>query len=143
MSTERGAVSRDAVHELELRHHLLVLFPQEEFEVAEEVRLRSKRMDFLFRARNGKRRTTAVEMKVSDWRRGLWQAVTYKLAADYVYLALWKSSAKRVPLDSIRGLKVGLIEVRDEGAHIVLVAPRSDSRRRELAREVERGADFG
>jgi len=56
-------------------------------------------------------KTAAVEIKVSDWRRGVRQARVYQLCADVVYLAIHEKYAHRVCLDLLRKTGLGLLIV--------------------------------
>ncbi len=133
---------RPAIPEKELTQRVLDLFPDSEYLAAEEVPLRLKRIDLLFKAMHGRGQTTAVEIKVANWRRGLWQAATYGLVADYVYLALWEPRVHLVPVDVIRQLGLGMIQVGVDHAEIVVRARKSTTKRKELAKEVEKAAGF-
>ena len=56
-------------------------------------------------------KTAAVEIKVSDWRRGVRQARIYQLCADVVYLAIHEEYAHRVCFDQLRKTGLGLLVV--------------------------------
>ena len=63
--------------------------------------------------------TIAVEAKISNWKRGLYQAYRYKQYADYSYLALHNHYLNRAirHLDLFRTLNIGLLgvdEIKDE-----------------------------
>jgi hypothetical protein len=62
----------------------------------------------------------AIEAKVSDWKKGLMQAMRYKNFADKSYLALYESHLRvaRNNLDVFKTLNIGLIGVSDEGIQI-------------------------
>lgn len=61
--------------------------------------------------------SVAIEAKVSDWRKGLKQALRYKNFADRSYLALYESHIKSAKnnLSVFKTLNVGLIGVSDDG----------------------------
>jgi hypothetical protein len=59
--------------------------------------------------------TIAIELKLSNWKRALRQAILYQLCSDFVYIAMPESSTKRVDLDALRENAIGLIAVRDSG----------------------------
>ena len=42
--------------------------------------------------------TVAIELKLSDWRRAVEQAMLYQLCADLVYIAMPERATKRVDL---------------------------------------------
>lgn len=52
---------------------------------------------------------TAIEAKLSDWKRGIWQANRYSNVADNVYLAMPPDYIHRVDLEECRRKGVGLI----------------------------------
>ena len=64
----------------------------------------------------------AIEVKISDWRQGLYQAWRYRSFAEKSYLALYKKYAKNVDLDLFRKHNVGLI-IFDENTIRVLHNP--------------------
>ena len=51
----------------------------------------------------------AIEVKISDWRQGLYQAWRYYSFAEKSYLALYKDYAKNVDIDEFKKYNVGLI----------------------------------
>ena len=53
----------------------------------------------------------AIEAKLSDWKNGLKQALTYKEYADYVYVAISKEYYKNIDLEIFKNNNVGLILV--------------------------------
>jgi len=57
--------------------------------------------------------TTAIEAKISNWKRGLYQAYRYKQYSDYSYLALLKEhiNIPKNNIDLFVELNVGLISV--------------------------------
>ena len=67
-------------------------------------------MDIYGASPTGKR-TAAVEMKVSNWRRAVRQARVYQLCADLVYVAIHEDYAHRVCLDELGKTGLGLLVV--------------------------------
>jgi hypothetical protein len=68
--------------------------------------------------------TVAVELKLTDWRRAVQQAMLYQLCADIVYIAMPESSVQRVDRTVLRNSGVGLIAVVGAGnCSCVLEAP--------------------
>ena len=55
--------------------------------------------------------TVAVELKLRKWRRAIEQALLYQLCADYVFVAVPATTAKRVDLEQLRSYGIGLIAV--------------------------------
>lgn len=76
----------------------------------------------------------AIEAKLSDWRRGIFQANRYKSFADKVYLALPERSAHLVNIDMLRDLNVGLYVLKGNNQVVErvrakkVVKPLSDKR---------------
>jgi len=64
----------------------------------------------------------AIEVKISDWRQGLYQAWRYCSFAEKSYLALYKKYAKNVDIDLFKKHNVGLI-IFDENTIQVLYNP--------------------
>jgi hypothetical protein len=59
--------------------------------------------------------TLAIELKLTKWRRALEQALLYQLCADFVFIALPSSTARRVDRSLLEGLGIGLIAVGESG----------------------------
>jgi hypothetical protein len=57
--------------------------------------------------------TVAIELKLTDWRRALRQALLYQLCSDLVYIAMPARSAKRVEVSELREYGIGLISIND------------------------------
>jgi hypothetical protein len=70
--------------------------------------------------------TIAIELKMTDWRRALYQSLIYQLCSDYVYIAVPLMNARRVDLSTLEAYGVGLIVI-DESlrCHIDLEARKS------------------
>ncbi|MCK6462435.1 MAG: hypothetical protein L6Q29_01280 [Candidatus Pacebacteria bacterium] len=51
----------------------------------------------------------AIEVKISDWKQGLYQAWRYYSFAEKSYLALYEDYAKNIEIDSFKKHNVGLI----------------------------------
>ncbi|HRN96981.1 MAG TPA: hypothetical protein PLZ58_00820 [Candidatus Saccharibacteria bacterium] len=67
---------------------------------------------------------TAIEAKLSDWKRGIWQANRYSNVADKVYLAMPPEYIHRVDIDECKRKGVGLISFDPlTSKHKVLVKP--------------------
>lgn len=70
-------------------------------------------------------RCVAIEAKIKDWQRGLYQAYRYKWFADYSYLALYKDFIEQ-PKKNIHlfeKLNIGLISVGDNEVRDVVFNP--------------------
>jgi hypothetical protein len=59
--------------------------------------------------------TIAVELKLTKWRRALEQALLYQLCADFVFIAVPESTARRVDRSLVEDVGVGVIAVGDTG----------------------------
>lgn len=65
----------------------------------------------------------AIEAKLSDWRAGLEQAISYKVYSDYVYVAIEKTYFKNVDLCLFKEKNVGLILV-EKGKMVKKLTPK-------------------
>jgi hypothetical protein len=59
--------------------------------------------------------TVAFELKLTDWRRALEQALLYQLCSDYVYIAMPERSTGKVDMTELRSQGIGLISVLESG----------------------------
>jgi hypothetical protein len=55
--------------------------------------------------------TIAIELKMTDWKRALYQSLIYQLCSDYVYIAVPLMNAGRVELSALKAHGIGLIVV--------------------------------
>lgn len=60
-------------------------------------------------------KSIAVEMKLSNWKKALNQALIYQLCSDYVYLAMPISAMAAIEVGKIKGYGIGLIAIYDSG----------------------------
>ena len=74
---------------------------------------------------NRKVRFVAIEVKISDWENGLYQAWRYNNFADKSFLAIYKPYLDRVNLDECINNNVGLI-VFDENSFDVIQRPKTN-----------------
>lgn len=89
----------------------------------------------------------AIESKVKNWRKAFRQAISYRLCADRVYIAMWHEFAHRVDEDLLTSHGIGLIVVGDE-TRVAIDSERmwevhSSVRRRVLEHLGERGPSPG
>ena len=81
----------DQLCENQLLGPVVELFSIDTYHHKEQVPLGRKKIDVVFFPFSGDRPAIAVELKISDWRKALWQA-TYQLSTDgpfvYCYLAI-------------------------------------------------------
>ena len=80
-------------------------------EVFVEVPMLTKRIDVVLRKDD---KIIAIEAKVKNWRRAMQQAISYRLCADAVYIAIWSDFTHRVDRQLLDEYGVGLIEMGDE-----------------------------
>jgi predicted RNA-binding protein with PUA-like domain len=66
----------------------------------------------------------AVEAKQNRWRQAILQARRYRYFAEEAYVAIWKDAAARVDKALLRRHRLGLIQVENDGAEIIVEAPR-------------------
>ncbi len=57
--------------------------------------------------------TIAVELKLTNWRRAIEQALLYQLCADFVFIAVPVCTARRVDRSLLKELGIGVIAVDD------------------------------
>lgn len=69
----------------------------------------------------GLQKVVAVEAKLSNWKRGLYQAYRYKEYANRSYLALYSKYIHRAirHIGEFKRFNIGLIEVKDDTAQII------------------------
>lgn len=83
---------------------------KQDYAVYHEVPLLSKRID-LIGVRSGFNDITAIELKVSKWKKALEQAITDRLCANRVYVALSSNYVHRVQKELFREWGIGILEV--------------------------------
>ncbi len=74
----------------------------------------------------GLKKVIAIEAKISNWKRGLYQAYRYKEYANQSYLALYSKYTHRAlnHVEEFIRFNIGLIEVKDDSISI-LIKPKS------------------
>lgn len=130
--------------ESELRKPVERLFPRDAYFMKDEVPFGLKRIDLVFKSKQ-RDCTIAVELKLEDWKRAVWQAVHNRQVATYSYIALPVRKLGAVDLGLLSSLGLGLILAGPIEAKILLSATESEYLNRRIAKEislfVERGAD--
>lgn len=71
------------------------------------------------------RSTIAVELKLTNWKRALEQALVYQLCSDYVYIAVPFSTAENVSKATLEEHGIGLIGVGSNGCRLLVAARKS------------------
>lgn len=107
--------------EAELTAPVVSLFPGTQFRCYKEVPLARKRIDLVF-VRYRPNRTISIELKVSDWKAALWQAIVNFQICDESYIAIWHSFVHRAERQAglLGSYGIGLIAVDRTSADIVL-----------------------
>jgi hypothetical protein len=78
--------------------------------------------------------TVAFELKLTNWRRALQQALLYQLSADYVYIAMPETAAIRVDQAELQAEGIGLIAVHISGLCMCILEAEQHSEVREFYR---------
>lgn len=99
----------------------LKLFPKDEFFQLHEVPLGRKSIDIVCLQRS-RPFSVAIELKIKDWRKALWQASVNQQVADESYVAIWHTFVHRAErhCDLLRSYGVGLISVSESASTFVL-----------------------
>jgi len=108
--------------EVSLGTPLFGLFPQEMYWSFEQVPLGRKRIDWVFVDRDSPHHSISVELKVSDWRKALWQAAVNLQLSQKSYIGLWHVYTHRVTreVQLLERYGVGLIGISDSCAEILV-----------------------
>ena len=140
MTAVRTSFSKEA----QLENPVRGLFPDSHYFVKAEVPFGLKRIDLVFKARRCEK-TVAVELKLNDWKRAVWQAVHNRQIATYSYIALPVNRLRAIDLGLLSSLGLGLILANLAEAKILLPARQSECLNRRIARQialfVERATD--
>lgn len=104
-----------------LAHPVKGLFPAARYACYEEVPLARKRIDLIFLELE-LQQTISVELKISDWKRALWQAVVNFQVSNESYIAIWHEYVHRATKQRslLSSYGVGLIAVDSRQAAIVI-----------------------
>ena len=116
-----------APKESELLAPVVDLFQVEGMRSLLEVRLSRKRIDVVF-IPGSQTGWIAVELKVHDWKRALWQAAVNTQLAEHSYVALWHTTIRTALERKIlfERYGVGIISVTATDASIALEARRTE-----------------
>lgn len=119
--------------ESEMLEPVLTLFPSSSYRHLEQVCLGRKRIDVVC-LRKAEPFVVAIELKIADWRRALWQANLNLQISNESYIAIWEDFVHRAEKHSevLKSYGVGLIAVSSDSARII--APSRDPVRR-IARD--------
>lgn len=114
----------------------LSLFPTADYIHLEQVRLGRKSIDVIC-LQKSTQTSIAIELKVANWKRALWQASVNLQVAHRSYIALWHEFTHRAVKNEelIKSYGVGLISVSGDSAQLVFP---SQPRVRRLTRNRKR-----
>jgi len=80
--------------------------------IEKEVPMIDKFIDVVAIPRNpNEKEIIAIEAKINNWKRAIQQAITYRLCADKVYVAIWHEFRHRVDENVLDDFGIGLMEV--------------------------------
>lgn len=99
------------ISELQLQEAVAAYFVRHGFVVMSEMQFFSKRID-LFAVDRDSLTTIAVEIKTRDWKRALFQARTYLVCADHVFVALPSHLAHNIATKDFERDTIGLLAVQ-------------------------------
>lgn len=117
---------------------VLRLFPKREYRRFREVPLGRKKIDVWCVRKNSEPCEVCVELKVKDWRKGLWQAIINFQIAGHSYIAVWHKYVQRAERETelLRRYGVGLISVGPRRAEVIIP---SEDRGKRCWREDRKG----
>jgi hypothetical protein len=98
------------IRESLIKNRLATHFSSKRLKVFDEVPFLDKRIDVLGYSRKN-RKFVAVEAKIANWQKALEQALTYRLVANEVYVALWHENVKRMDLRHFSDFGIGVLDV--------------------------------
>lgn len=128
-------MGRRDVYEEDLKAGLKTFFRSHGYRAYTEVRMINRWVD-LVAVKDG--RVVAVELKVSDWRQALRQAVAYQLGADYSFVAMPFKHACKAYRNRFWFKKegVGLIAIRPHRKDVrILLEPERSTRMMPIVRD--------
>lgn len=118
--------------EREMYKPLESFFHQMGFQTFREVPLLTRKIDCVGINHDS---IVAVELKVKNWQRALQQALSYRLCADKVYVAVARQFVHRVNCSMCEGFGIGILGV-DGSVNVVLEAMQSPLIHASLMRRV-------
>ena len=103
-----------------MRVRIVKLLEKQGYHFYKEVKVLTRTIDIVAIKR---KHVLAIEVKVENWKQALKQALTCRLCAHEVYIAIWKDFQQRIPKELLKKFRIGLIVVSEEGA-IILYKPK-------------------
>jgi hypothetical protein len=100
----------------------------------EEVRFYEYRIDLYGYAMRSDL-TVAIELKLTDWKKAVQQALVYQLCADKVYVAMPQESCLKADRRVLEQFGIGLIGITLKNRCFEMIAPKSNSELRSHYRE--------
>jgi len=124
-------LSQEKISELQLQEAVREYLIRHGFVVTLEMQFFSKRID-LFAVNRRSLTTIAIETKLRNWKRASFQARTYLLCADHVFVALPSHLAHNVATkgfdrDSIGLLAVQILETSPMTCDVSIIIPAPES----------------
>src|SRR5258708_1081848 len=107
--------------ESEMLRPVLRLFPRKYYKRFPQVALGRKKIDLLCVPKQARKGSVAVELKLENWPRALWQALNNFQVAEQSYVAVWHEYVHRVErhLSLLDQYGVGLIAVGPRSARVI------------------------
>ncbi len=131
------------VYECELYPPIVDYLKNEGYNYYEEIKFLTRYIDLVG---HKKKKLIAIEVKVSNWKKALQQALACRLCAHESYIALSEKFVHRVQLDILKEYGIGLIAVKDNSIEIIQRAKKSKiihkSVKREVLNQIERGLNI-
>jgi len=110
-------------------------FKNQNYVTAREIKMLSKFIDVVaYNLANDE--IIAIEAKLSKWRRALQQAITYKICADRVYIAISTEFCHLVDNELLKKYGLGLIVCDENGVYTKVKAERVNAPHLRLREEV-------
>ena len=110
------------VKEIELYPKIESLLEKQGYRYYKEVKVLTRSIDIIAIR---KKKVVAIEIKVENWKRAFQQALTCRLCAHEVYIAIWKDYQHRIPTNLLKKYRIGLIVVSEEKAQVMYKSRKS------------------
>jgi len=96
------------VFEKDMLNDIRFFFETKGYEVFTEVPFFSKRIDLICVKDSD---VIAVEMKIKDWKKALWQAYVNQLCAVKSYVAMWHEYTHRIDRKRFKKYGIGIMKI--------------------------------
>jgi len=106
----------EMIKELELYPAIEKFLEKGGYQYHKEVKVLSRSIDIIAIK---KKKVVAIEVKVENWKRALQQALTCRLCAHEVYIAIWHEFFHRIPKSLLKKYHIGLLVVNEIDAQII------------------------